>query len=149
MRPVLIQIEPTTMMDDTLDPLIAEAEADGHRFLRRLRDGWASGENRFDRPGELLLTARIDGSLVGVGGLNVDPYAQTPGVARLRHLYVAGHARRLGVGSALVRHIVTAARPHFAIVRLRTDSRDAAAFYARLGFQPAAEPDATHVLPVG
>jgi GNAT superfamily N-acetyltransferase len=144
-----IRLEPITTLDDEIDHLIAEANADGHFFVQRLRDAWASGENRFDRPGELLLAARIDGSLVGVGGLNVDPYAQTPGVARLRHLYVARRARRLGVGSALVQHIVTAARPHFAIVRLRTDSPDAAAFYLRLGFQPTDQTDATHILRFG
>jgi GNAT superfamily N-acetyltransferase len=144
-----IQIEPATTLGPHFDPLVAEAEADGHLFLRRLSDAWASRENRFDRTGEILLTARIDGGLVGVGGLNIDPFAAAAGVGRLRHLYIARNARRLGVGSALVRQLLAAAQPCFSVVRLRTHSPDAAAFYARLGFQPADEPDATHILRIG
>ena len=144
-----IQIDPTTLLDDDLDPLVLDADADGHRFMRRLRDDWVSRGNRFDRPGEKLLTARIDGRLVGLGGLNIDPFAQAARVGRLRHLYVARDARRLGIGGALVRHILAAAPLHFSIVRLRTDSPDAAAFYVHLGFQPTDEAGATHVLPLG
>jgi len=107
---------------------------------------WAAGENRFDRPGELLLTARIEGKLVGIGGLNRDPYAQDPGIGRLRHVYVTKTARRRGVGASLVRRILAHAAPHFSIVRLRTLSPDAAAFYAHLGFQQASEADATHFM---
>ena len=144
-----IYIEPATVLGPDLDPLVAEADAEGHLFMHRLRDGWASRENRFDRPGELLLTACIDGQLVGVGGLNRDPFAQNAGIGRLRHLYVAQSARRLGVGTALVRDILAHAASHFTLIRLRTFSPDAAAFYARLGFQPTGEADATHILPLG
>jgi len=140
-----IHIEPATMLGPDLEPLVAEADADGHLFVRRLRDAWASDQNRFDRPGELLLTARIDGALAGIGGLNVDPYAHDDQVGRLRHLYVARAARRTGVGGVLVRRILAHAAPHFAIVRLRTDSADAASFYTRLGFHPTDQEGATHI----
>ena len=144
-----ILIEPATTLGPDLDPLLAEADAAGYFFVRRLRDAWMSGENRFDRAGEILLTGRIDGQLVGIGGLNIDPFARAEQVGRLRHLYVASHARRLGVGRALVRHILATAKPHFTIVRLRTDAPDAAAFYVRVGFQPTDQPDATHILRIG
>jgi hypothetical protein len=75
--------------------LIAESEL---RFVRRLADDWVSVANRFDRPGEALFVARLPGQVVGVRGLNVDPYTAEPGVGRVRHLYVAaahsGHALR-------------------------------------------------------
>jgi GNAT superfamily N-acetyltransferase len=144
-----IHIEQATALGPDLDPLVAEADVEGHLFMRRLRDAWADGRNRFDRPGELLLIARIDERLAGIGGLNRDPYAPAEGIGRLRHLYVAQGARRLGVGTMLVRQILAAATPHFSIVRLRTLSPDAAAFYAGLGFQPTDQPDATHMLPLG
>jgi len=144
-----ILIEPATILGPDLAPLVAEADAAGYSFVRRLRDAWMSGENRFDRAGETLLAARVDRHLVGIGGLNIDPFVRTDRVGRLRHLYVAEHARRLGVGSALVGRLLAAATPHFAVVRLRTDSADAAAFYARLGFQPTDEPEATHILRIG
>jgi len=147
-RGMAIRIEPATSLGSDLDPLVAEADAEGHLFMRRMRDAWETHENRFDRPGELLLTARIEGRLVGIGGLNRDPYAQAEGIGRLRHLYVARSARRLSVGTLLVRRILAHAAPHFSVVRLRTLSPDAAAFYARLGFQPTDQPDATHILPL-
>jgi hypothetical protein len=78
--------------------LVLESEAAGHPFLRRLVDEWASGRNRFDRPGEVLLAARVGERLAGVCGLNVDPYAAATGVGRVRHLYVCLADRRLGVG---------------------------------------------------
>jgi len=141
-----IQIEPVTTPGHDLDPLVVEADAEGHLFMRRMRDDWGTCENRFDRLGELLLAARLDGRLVGIGGLNRDPYAQDPAIGRLRRLYVVGAARQLGVGALLVRHILAHAASHFSVVRLRTLSPAAAAFYARLGFQPTDEPDATHNL---
>lgn len=141
-----IRIEQAAALNAELDPLVAEADADGHLFMRRLRDEWVSGSNRFDRSGEKLMTARVGDRLVGVGGLNRDPYAQAPGIGRLRHLYVARDARCRGVGALLVRAILAGADAHFTLIRLRTDSVEAAAFYARLGFQGTNDANATHVM---
>lgn len=144
-----IRIEQATTLGSELEPLIAEADRDGHLFLRRLGDDWASGSNRFDAPGEILMVARAGDRLVGIGGLNRDPYAQAAGIGRLRHLYIARDARRRGVGTSLVRNILAGAQPHFAFVRLRTDSSEAALFYLRQGFRPTTETDATHILRIG
>jgi hypothetical protein len=46
----------------------------------------------------------------------------------------------------MVRVIASQASARFRLLRLRTDSREAAAFYARFGFREVVEPDATHVL---
>ena len=73
---------------DHLGPLIDDSEREGLRFVRRLADEWASGANRFDRPGEMLFVAWGEGQVVGVAGLNVDPYTDGSGVGRVRHLYV-------------------------------------------------------------
>ena len=64
--------------------LVAESEQAGLGFLRRLADEWTGGVNRFDRLGEALFGARIGRELVAVGGLNVDPYAKDPTIARVR-----------------------------------------------------------------
>ena len=129
------------------EPLSIESVAEGYQFLRRMFDEWQDGNNRFCRPGETLLGAFSASMLVGVCGLNIDPYAREPGIGRLRHLYVLPAIRRQGVGQQLANHCIEAARPHFHLVRLRTVSAYAACFYERLGFRPVSGVDAcTHVL---
>jgi GNAT superfamily N-acetyltransferase len=132
---------------DRLGALAMEAEATGFRGLSRLLGEWQSGRNRFDRPGETLFIATDHGCVVGVCGLNRDPYLSDPTVGRIRHLYVAVAHRRTGIGSRLVGGIVGAARGHFARLRLRTDNLDADAFYLCLGFLPVTgEPACSHQL---
>ena len=132
---------------DGLDAWLAESEAAESRILRRLLDEWASGVNRFDRPGETLLGAWVGGRLVGVCGLNVDPHADEAGVGRVRHLYVLSAFRRLGVGRALVAAIVAAAGGRFDTLRLRTSNPAAARLYEALGFRECASvAHATHVM---
>ena len=114
---------------------LAESEEAGSRIVRRLIEEWARGVNRFDRPGEALLGASVGGRVVGVCGLNLDPYAAAAGVGRLRHLYVLSAFRRLGVGRSLVAAIIVAARGHFDTLRLRTANPAAARLYEALGFR--------------
>jgi uridine kinase len=132
-----------------LDALVVESEAEGRRFVRRLAEEWASGANRFDGPGEALFVAWQGGRAVGVCGLNVDPYATTPGVSRVRHLYVLRAARRLGVGRALVAAVIDAARGAFDELRLRTGNLAAAALYEAMGFRRTDTADCTHVMELG
>jgi uridine kinase len=133
-----------------LDALVAESEAEGLRFVRRLVEEWASGVNRFDGPGETLLVARQGGQIVGVCGLNVDPYAGAPRIGRVRHLYVRRSGRRLGVGRALLQEVLQAAGGPFDRLRLRTENPAAAALYEALGFHPAADAaDCSHLLELG
>jgi GNAT superfamily N-acetyltransferase len=125
-------------------PLVAESEREGFRFLARLVREFDDGGNRFAAPGEALLGCYRGAELVGVGGLNRDPYSPEPRVGRLRHLYVSPPFRRRRVGRTLVDALVAAARPHFGVLLLRTDTPAAARFYEALGFAPVALPYATH-----
>ena len=134
---------------DALAALLDDSERQGLRLVRRLADEWASGANRFDRPGEALFMAWIGGNGVGVGGLTIDPYQTAPGVGRVRHVYVLAAHRRAGVGERLMHGILDAARGRFEIVRLRTSNPAAARLYERLGFQPVDEADCSHTLPLG
>ena len=131
---------------DAVESLVVESEHAGLGFVRRLVDEWASGRNRFDRPGEVLLGAPTDGRFVGVCGLNVDPYTATPAVGRVRHLYVLESRRRLGVGRRLVEEIVRTAGGRFDTLRLRTHNPSAARLYEALGFRPSQEADCTHLM---
>jgi GNAT superfamily N-acetyltransferase len=131
---------------DPLATLVAESEREGWRFLRRLADEWTAGSNRFRQHGEALLAACVGGQLVGVCGLNVDPYAGNPRVGRVRRLYVHASYRRRGIGRQLVEAVIRSATGVFDSLRLRTENPEAARFYEALGFRPCAGvADCTHI----
>jgi GNAT superfamily N-acetyltransferase len=130
-----------------LTELVAESEAAGFRFVRRLVTDWDTGHNRFDGLGEALFAALAGPRIVGVCGLNADPYAAAPGVGRVRRLYVLEAFRRSGVGRRLVRTVIDAVQGRFRLLRLRTDSGAAARFYEALGFWPCVGvSECTHTL---
>lgn len=131
---------------DALGALVVESEQAGLTFVRRLVDEWVSGTNRFDRPGEALFGLWVDGRLIGVCGLNIDPYTNAARVGRVRHLYVLSAFRRLGAGRRLVIEVIQAGRGVFDVLRLSTSNPAAARLYKTLGFRPIEESakDATH-----
>jgi putative acetyltransferase len=80
-----------------------------------------------------LVGARLDGRLVGVGGVEL----QDDGAAELKRMYVDPAARGSGVADAVLTALVHHARSHGAVrLRLETGDRQAAAiaFYRRHGF---------------
>jgi N-acetylglutamate synthase-like GNAT family acetyltransferase len=93
-----VDVLPRTRFAD----ILAESEASGYQFLRRVLDQWETAINRFSRPGEALLVAQNHGCWVGVCGLCIDPYLDDPRVGRLRNLYMLADCRRSGVGRLLV-----------------------------------------------
>jgi GNAT superfamily N-acetyltransferase len=129
--------------------LLGDSEPFDSRIVRRLIEEWGNGANRFDRPGEALFGARGSGRLLGVCGLNVDPYAGDDRVGRVRHLYVLSESRRQGVGQRLVLRVIQAARGRFDDLRLHTSNPEAARLYEALGFRPSNDRvDYTHVAKV-
>jgi GNAT superfamily N-acetyltransferase len=129
-----------------IERLLMEAQDEGYDFIQTLVDDWASGENRFDAPGETLCGHIDQGLVVAVGGLNCDPFAGRPDMGRIRRVFVRRAWRNNGVGRALVSALIDAARSHFRCVRLRAENEGAARLYERMGFVPIADPDATHIL---
>ncbi len=118
-----------------LAALRKEAREQGFDHLERLVHEHEPNGNAFDRPGEALFGAFLDSRMVGVCGLNIDPYARNPGVGRVRRLYVATDQRGRGIGRRLVERVIAHAQPHFERLRLRTPTEPAARFYEALGFQ--------------
>lgn len=129
-----------------VEALARESAREGFRFVRRLLDERASGQARFEGPGEVLLGAFAGAELVAVGGVTRDPYGGEPDVGRVRHVYVHPSHRRRGVGRALLAALEAHARAHFAALVLRTDAEATARFYAALGYRAlAAGGTATHL----
>ena len=127
--------------------MLAESEASGYRFLRRVVDEWESGFNRFSRPGEALLIAELSGRWVGVCGLSIDPYLDDPRVGRVRNVYVLAECRRMGIGRRLVEEAIARARGHFHMLRLRGEEERPARLYESLGFRSRQGiPNCTHIL---
>jgi GNAT superfamily N-acetyltransferase len=141
-----LTIAPVTATLTDMDALRKEAADEGFRFIERLYQDWHSNSNRFDKAGECLLVAWSDVGLVGIAGLNRDPYAASQTTGRLRHLYVRNSVRRNGVASALLKELLAKARGVFSVVRLRTDTPEAASFYRSQGFRPVSDDSASHAI---
>jgi GNAT superfamily N-acetyltransferase len=132
---------------DALGALVIESERAGSTFVSRLVEEWITGTNSFDRPGEALFGMWVDGRLIGVCGLNVDPYTDAARVGRVRHLYVLSAFRRLGAGRRLVTEVIEAGHSFFDVLRLSTSNPAAARLYEAMGFRPTdGATHATHVM---
>lgn len=140
-----LRIVPLLDLPSGIEDLRVEAAVEGFSFVDRLVVEWQAGRNRFLQRGEVFLGAFRAAELVAVGGINRDPYADQDGIGRLRHLYVRRSARHTGAGSALVRQLLDKADGAFHLVRLRTETQEAADFYVSLGFQAVHDKTATHV----
>ena len=121
---------------DALSEILLESKSSGFNAISRLIADWTSGSNRFDRPGEALFLAQQADRCIGTCGLNFDPYAQSATVGRIRRLYVLSHYRRQGVGSSLVKQVISEACLSFEWLHVRTDSLSGDLLYRSLGFLP-------------
>ena len=127
--------------------LIEDSRNQGILIVQRLVNNWISKTNCFNQQGEVLLMAKDDDGLVGLCGLNIDPYYRVSGLGRVRHLYVLSSKRRQGIGGQLIKQIFQHARPHFDLLNLRTNNVEADKFYLAQGFQRSYErPECTHIL---
>jgi GNAT superfamily N-acetyltransferase len=124
------------------DALRADALAEGFRQVERLAADWETGTTRFDRDGETLLAARLNGVLVGVGGLTIEPVA--PGALRMRRFYVRPAFRRIGVGRQLVTALLAGVEGDRSITVNAAPA--SIAFWESLGFNLDPRDGHTHTL---
>lgn len=116
--------------------LAESARSEGFGMVHRLIDDYAAERNRFSRHGECLCAALVGDRTVAVGGINVDPYYDSPAIGRIRHLYVHPNFRRCGVGTGLMELIESRGEPYFDSFQLFTTSRAAGQFYEALNYVP-------------
>jgi GNAT superfamily N-acetyltransferase len=119
------------------------AEADAYGMLSVLAKEWASGENRFDRPGEGLVAAFDGTSLAGIGAMTLDPHVE--GALRMRRFYVKPPYRRKGVGQALAKALLNRPEVDGRTVTLSAPRSEAARFWETLGFVPDEKDGHTHI----
>lgn len=147
----MITIRETALPLNGIESLRAEASNEGYDFVETLVEEWASGENRFEKKGEVLMACfeehpRKQPQLVAVGGVTIDPFLQSPEIGRIRRVYVRAAWRNQGIGALLVKTLIAASAKNFRAVRLRAENCDAARLYERLGFSPIENKSATHLL---
>lgn len=129
-----------------IEQLQREALEEGYLFVERLCAEWRNGTNRFRAPGERLYGCLDQSSLIAIGGLNQDPFADRPDIGRIRRVYVRPAWRNRGIGNALIRTLVEDASANFTALRLRTDNPSAGRLYERIGFSRISTSEATHIL---
>jgi len=130
-----------------LTQLLLASRQEGFRMLDRLIDDFRNGHNRFNYPGECLLGVfDTSGNLVGIGGLNQDPYSLGLPLGRLRRFYILPACRRQGIGRRLANALLLEAKRTFLTVVLRTYTIQGAQFYESLGFTPYDTSTTSHII---
>ncbi len=124
-----------TDLSEEIRELAKIASVGGYRNIETLVNEFDSGVNRFSKPGEALFGAYEPTSILGIGGINIDPYYGQATVARVRRLFVKPDARRRGVATALMLQIEEIGRKYFSKLRLFTNSETASRFYINLGYR--------------
>lgn len=130
-------------LPDQLDQLLLEAEAEGFEMISVLQDEWRSGANRFERSGEILALATIDGEVAGIGGVTQD--FMDSGWLRMRRFYVRPAYRRLGVGRQIALFVLEHAKAFDRPIVLYTAGPEAEAFWPTIGFTPIERDNTTHI----
>jgi GNAT superfamily N-acetyltransferase len=129
-------------LPEGFDALRAEARGEGYRFVERLATDWISGTTCFDREGEVLLAAHLNGVLAGVGGLTIEPVV--PDALRMRRFYVRLAYRRRGIGRELAAALLKRAASFTRLVTVNA-APASIGFWESLGFSPDPRDGHTHV----
>ncbi|NPD71862.1 GNAT family N-acetyltransferase [Oceanispirochaeta sp. M1] len=123
-----------------------DSEKEGISFVSNTVEEWITGINRFDKKGEIFFGAFINAEIVGMGGLNIDPYTNLSSIGRVRHLYVCPKFRRQNIGKQLMLKIIKHAKKNYQGIRLYTENKEAFKFYESLGFQNSSKFKESHFL---
>jgi GNAT superfamily N-acetyltransferase len=133
----------TTALPDQMDELRAEADAEGVRNQGMLQRDFLSGAERFEKPGELLLACYEDETLVGIGGLTVEP-DKSVNAMRLRRVFVRKAWRKSGIGRLLGEALMKHGFQTVGLLTLNAGVTDADKFWEALGFARVVHDTRTH-----
>lgn len=116
------------------DYLVQESKEEGFNFLKNLINEYENELNTFNKSGECLYGIFQEERLIGIGGLNEDPYTENNKIGRLRRFYIAKDYRRIGLGKLLLNQLLSHAEKYFKVVVLHTDTKQGDVFYTANGF---------------
>lgn len=114
--------------------LVQESKEEGFKFLKKLINEYENELNTFNKSGECLYGIFQGEKLIGIGGLNADPYTENNKIGRLRRFYIAKDYRRIGLGKLLLNKLLSHAKKYFKVVVLHTDTKQGDVFYTANGF---------------
>lgn len=114
--------------------LVQESKEEGFNFLKKLINEYENKLNTFNKTGECLYGIFQGEKLIGIGGLNEDPYTENNKIGRLRRFYISKDYRRIGLGKLLLNQLLSYAEKNFKVVVLHTDTKQGDAFYTVNGF---------------
>jgi GNAT superfamily N-acetyltransferase len=142
-----ISIGHLDLSKDNIAPLLEESIFEGHRHIERLVREYKDGVNRFERTGEILYSASLNGEVLAVCGLNRNPYSTSLVIGRVRRLYVLKRYRRKGIAKKLMGKIIEQAKNNYKVLVLFTDNPVAEKFYLGIGFTISyTHPKSSHYL---
>lgn len=141
-----VKVERVTSLPDGFALLRSEAAQEGFRNMEALFGQWQDGTQRFDRPGELLVVARLSGELAGIGGITEDFI--DPSALRMRRFFVRAPYRRRGVGWSIADFLLTAASPLSRPIFVHAETEEATAFWESLSFERIEREKTTHRLAI-
>ncbi|PGO20102.1 GNAT family N-acetyltransferase [Bacillus cereus] len=116
------------------DYLVQESKDEGFNFLIKLISDYENKINTFNKTGECLYGIFQGEKLIGIGGLNQDPYTENNKIGRLRRVYISKDYRRIGLGNLLLNWLLSHSEKYFKVVVLHTDTKQGDAFYTTNGF---------------
>ncbi|WP_412675852.1 GNAT family N-acetyltransferase [Bacillus paramycoides] len=117
-----------------INHLVQESKEGGFNFLIKLINEYESERNTFSKSGECLYGIFQGNTLIGIGGLNQDPYTKDNKIGRLRRFYISKAYRRIGLGKLLLKQLLRHAEKYFHVVVLHTDTKQGDEFYCVNGF---------------
>ncbi|WP_141539136.1 GNAT family N-acetyltransferase [Bacillus cereus] len=126
------QIE--NLMEYEFSHLVQDSKKEGFNFIIKLINEYKNKINVFNKTGECLYGIFQEDTLIGVGGLNEDPYTEDNKIGRLRRFYISRDYRRIGLGNVLLNQLLCHAEKYFEVIVLHTDTKQGNAFYTANGF---------------
>ncbi|MEN1937862.1 GNAT family N-acetyltransferase [Paenibacillus sp. 102] len=102
------QIKNLSQVDIT--HLVEESKKEGFNFLIKLVNEYRNKTNIFNKKGECLYGVFQGEVLIGIGGINQDPYTKAKAVGRLRRFYISKAYRRKGIENLLLKKILSDAK---------------------------------------